>query len=275
MIETANNKISIRRQCELLELHRSGYYHQPATETPLNVSLMKQIDSIYTLRPYYGVPRITYELNRQGYQVNHKRIERLMKKMGIQAIYSKPRTTTRHPDHKVYPYLLRNMAITYPDQVWCSDITYIPLQQGYLFLVAIMDWYSRYVINWELSNSLSVIFCLQALEAALEKARPQIMNTDQGSQFTANTFTEMLEKQDIRISMDGRGRAVDNVFIERLWRSLKYEEVYLKSYEDGKAAWQGINDWIEFYNYQRPHSSLGYYPPFEIYKVKGARKALN
>lgn len=270
MIEATNNKVSIRRQCELLGLHRSGYYYQPATEAPLNLEIMNKIDGIYTSCPFYGIPRITYELHKKGYNVNHKRIERLMGKMGIQAIYPKPCTSTPHPDHKVYPYLLRNLSITSPDQVWCSDITYIPLQRGYLYLVAIMDWFSRYVISWELSNSLSVVFCLQALESALEKAYPQIMNTDQGSQFTATSFINVLEKQDIRISMDGRGRAMDNIFIERLWRSLKYEEVYLKSYEDGKEAWKGINDWMDFYNHQRPHSSLGFNSPYEVYSTKRA-----
>ena len=185
--------------------------------------------------------------------------------MGLQAIYPKPGTSAPHPDHRVYPYLLRNLAITSPDQVWCSDITYIPMHKGFLYLVAIMDWYSRYVISWELSNTLSVDFCLQTLQQALCHSLPDIMNTDQGSQFTALAFVEMLLQRNVRVSMDGRGRAMDNIFIERLWRSLKYEEVYLKEYGDGKQAWEGIGSWIAFYNNERPHSALKNQTPAKCY----------
>lgn len=268
LIEPQHKKLSMRRQCSLLEVHRSGLYYQPVKDSPYNLELMNQIDGLYTKRPYYGIPRITFALQQMGYKVNHKRIKRLMQRMGLQAIYPKPRTSEPHPGHTVYPYLLRNLAITEPDQVWCSDITYIPMHGGYIYLVAIMDWYSRYVLSWELSNSLSVTFCLRALEQAFDQSLPGIMNTDQGSQFTAHEFVNKLLNQHIRVSMDGRGRALDNIFIERLWRSLKYEEVYLKGYEDGLEAWEGIGDWIAFYNKQRPHRSLNNHTPEKFYKGK-------
>ncbi len=268
MITEQHQQLSIRRQCELLDIHRSGLYYQPACESKLNLELMEQIDRIYMKRPFYGSPRMTFTLQQMGYGVNHKRIERLMRMMDIQAIYPKPRTTNPNTAHKVYPYLLRDLIILGPNHVWCSDITYIPVRGGYLYLVAIMDWYSRYVLSWELSNSLAVTFCLMALEASLTNAIPIIMNTDQGCQFTGKEFTGKLLDNNINISMDGRGRALDNVFIERLWRSLKYEEVYLKGYEDGRHAWEGINNWIEFYNHERPHSSLNNRTPHEIYASK-------
>ena len=230
MIEPENQQINLSRQCDLLGLTRSSYYYQPTGENSLNLGLMKLIDQQYTETPFYGIRRMTAWLQKQGYQVNHKRVARLMRKMGLETIYPRPKLSQPDDNHRRYPYLLREMSIDQPNQVWCSDITYIRMQSGFIYLVAIMDWYSRFVLAWQLSNTLDVSFCLEALAKASEFGKPSIFNSDQGSQYTSREFVESLENRGIQISQDGRGRVFDNIFIERLWRSLKYEEVYLKDY---------------------------------------------
>lgn len=260
-----DKQISLRRQCELLGLNRSSYYYQAAEESAFNLQLMRLIDEQYLKTPFYGWPRMTAHLRRQGYLVNHKRIQRLMQKMGIQAIYPKPKTSTGSPAHKVYPYLLRNLVISQPNQVWSSDITYIPMRTGFMYLVAVMDWDSRYVLAWQLSNTLDGRFCLSALHQALQRGKPEIFNTDQGTQFTATEYTSCLREAGIRVSMDGRGRALDNIFIERLWRSVKYEDIYLREYAGGAALSTGLGQYFNFYNDERPHQSLGYRTPAEVH----------
>ncbi len=241
---------------------RSSVYYTPnASESFENLALMRRIDEQYLKTPFYGVPRMTWWLNAHGYGVNHKRVARLMRVMGLQATLPGPHTSRPHPEHRIYPYLLRGMEIGGPCEVWCADITYIPMRRGFMYLVAVMDWFSRYVITWELSNSLEIGFCVAALTRALQKARPHIFNTDQGSQFTSEEFTGILAQADVRISMDGRGRALDNAFIERLWRSVKYEDIYLRDYADGHALHAGLTRYFRFYNYERPHSGLNYYTP--------------
>jgi len=271
MIEPSHPTLSIRRQCELLELNRSVYYYEPAGETPLNLELMRCIDEQYLVAPFYGVPQMTLHLRRKGYSVNPKRIRRLMRLMGLQAVCPRPRTSVPAPAHKHYPYLLQGLDITYPDQVWCSDITYVPMIRGFMYLVAIMDWFSRYVIAWRLSNTLDADFCVEALNQALTLAKPKVFNTDQGSQFTSDGFTNRLESAQVQISMDGRGRFMDNIFIERLWRSVKYEEIYLNNYASVFALETGLDRYFRFYNTDRPHQALdgytGFYPfswPFLI-----------
>jgi putative transposase len=248
-------------------LNRSTYYYTPAEESDLNLSLMRLIDQQYTKTPFYGWPRMTASLRRQGHVVNHKRVQRLMQRMGLQAIYPQRRTSMAAKGHKVYPYLLRDVAITHPNQVWSADITYIPMLHGFMYLVAVIDWYSRYVLAWQLSNTLDGLFCLDALELALAQGRPDIFNTDQGAQFTALAFTSRLETARIRISMDGRGRALDNVFVERLWRSVKYEHVYLYEHETVLALEKGLRGYFGFYNHERPHQSLSYQTPAEVHSA--------
>lgn len=265
MIEPCNRNLSINKQCELLDLARSTYYYQPQPETDFNLRLMDLIDAQYTRTPFYGIPRMTAELRRQGYRINHKRVARLMRKMGLMAIYAQPGTSQPNPEHKVYPYLLRNLDIKRPNQVWCADITYIRMQRGFLYLFAIMDWYSRYVIAWELSNTLDNLFCIEGLKGALATTQPKIFNTDQGSQFTSKEFTGILEGEKIKISMDGRGRVFDNIFVERLWRTVKQEEVYLHQYQDGMEAFLSLEKYFQFYNEERLHSALGYLTPSEVY----------
>ena len=266
LIEPCHPTLSIRRQCELIGLNRATYYWQPAGETPLNLKLMRLIDREYTKAPFYGYRKMTVRLNGQhGYQVNHKRVARLMRKMGLQAIYPRPRTTIPDLQHKKYPYLLRGLAITRPSQVWSTDITYIPMPHGFMYLVAIIDWYSRFVIAWQLSNTLDGSFCLDTLQRALEQGQPEIFNTDQGVQFTALAFTGALAKAGIRISMDGRGRALDNIFVERLWRTVKYENIYIKEYATVPALFNGLENYFQFYNYERPHQSLDYRVPADIH----------
>jgi putative transposase len=226
---------------------------------------MKLIDRQYLVTPFYGARRMAAWLRNQGYRVNRKRIRRLMRIMGLKAIYRRPRTSTPAPGYKVYPYLLSGMEITRPNQVWAADITYIPMTRGFLYLVAIIDWYSRYVLSWRLSNTLDADFCVEALEEAIRKGRPDIFNTDQGSQFTSDAFTGLLRQHGVRISMDGKGRYSDNLFIERLWRTVKYEEVYLKAYQNGRDARVGIGDYFRFYNSERPHQALGYRTPAEVF----------
>ncbi|MCK5914402.1 MAG: IS3 family transposase, partial [Desulfuromusa sp.] len=261
--------LSIVRQCELLAIGRSSYYYQSTGETFLNLQLMRLIDEQFMKTPYYGACQMTRHLRREGYGVNRKRIGRLMRNMSLSAIYQKPNTSKPHPEHKIYPYLLRGMIINQPNQVWCTDITYIPMRRGFLYLVAIMDWASRKVLSWRLSNTMDTDFCIEALEEAIENyGTPEIFNTDQGSQFTSHAFTSVLNDAGIKISMDGKGRWMDNVMIERLWRSLKYECIYLHAFETGSAARQGIGHWIKLYNEQRPHSKLDDKTPDEAYWQK-------
>ena len=267
LIEPEHSQLSIRRQCKLVGLNRATFYYLPAPESAFNLHLMRLIDEQYTRTPFYGWPRMTAHLRRQGFEVNHKRVQRLMGKMGLQAIYPKRRTSIAAQGHKVYPYLLRNLAITRPNQVWSADITYIPMVRGFMYLVAIMDWYSRYVVTWQLSNTLDELFCLDALDRALAQGQPDIFNTDQGAQFTALAFTSRLERAEIRISMDGRGRALDNVFIERLWRSVKYENVYLYEYAVVPELEKGLHEYFTFYNHERLHQSLSYQTPAEVHCV--------
>lgn len=266
MIEPNHMHLSVRQQCELIGLNRATYYYVPATESPLNLELMRLIDEQYMRTPFYGWPRMTAYLQRQGYGVNHKRIQRLMQKMGIQALYPKPALSKPNFEHKVYPYLLRGLEITHPDQVWSTDITYIPMRSGFMYLVAVMDWFSRYVLAWQLSNTLESTFCLEVLQQALQLGRPGIFNTDQGGQFTATAFTSILENAEIQISMDGKGRALDNIFIERLWRSVKYEDIYLKRYDTVPALFLGLEHYFTFYNQERLHQSLGYQTPAALYR---------
>jgi len=258
--------ISICRQCELLDLSGASYYYQSERDDGYNLLLMKLIDKQFTRTPFYGVPKMTAWLNnREGHQVNRKRIRRLMRLMGLEAIYPKRRLSIPNPDHKTYPYLLRDLEIDHADQVWCTDITYIRMQKGFIYLVAIMDWYSRYVLFWEISTTMDKAFCIRALEQALALAKPEIFNTDQGAQFTSHDFTGLLEQAGIRISMDGRGRAYDNIFIERLWRMVKYEEVYLHDYRTVSSARFQLSNYFRFYNTDRIHQALGYKTPYEIY----------
>lgn len=265
MVEPDHSRIPVIRQCEILGLCRSSYYYQPATETPLNLELMRVIDEQYLKLPFYGVPRMTPLLRNMGYLVNHKRVEHLMRIMGLQAIYPKKNLSKPDAGNQKFPYLLRGLPINRPDQVWATDITYIRMQAGFLYLVAVIDWYSRYILSWRLSNSMDTLFCIEALEEALAKRQPEIFNSDQGSQFTSDKFVGVLQDRYIRISMDGRGRALDNIMIERLWRSVKYEEVYLKDYQTTREAFDGIKKYVSFYNNERLHQSLGYRPPASIY----------
>jgi putative transposase len=267
MIEPNHSKLSIVSQCELVRISRSTFYYEGKGESGLNLELMRLIDEQFMETPYYGSRQFARHLRRQGYTVGRKRIRRLMRKMGLQAIYQRPRTSQPHPEHRIYPYLLRGLTIDRPGMVWCSDITYIPLKRGYLYLVAIMDWYSRKVLSWRLSNTLDSAFCAEAMEEAIElNGPPEIMNTDQGSQFTSMEFTETLKQAGIRISMDGKGRWMDNVFIERLWRSLKYESVYLHELTTGTQTRTVIGRWIDHYNDERPHSSLDDLTPSEVFR---------
>ena len=265
LVEASEEGLSIRHQCELLSVPRSMIYYQPAGETSLNLELMRLIDELHLLDVSFGSPRITQLLRRLGYEVNAKRIARLMRKLGIRAHYPAPKTSIQSDDHQVFSYLLKGLDIIRPNQVWATDITYIPVEGGFFYLVAIMDLFSRYILAWELSNSMEIQFCLDALETALNKAQPEIFNSDQGSQFTSSQFTGRLLKRKIRVSHDGKGRFVDNIFVERLWRSLKYEEVYAFCYRDGQEAYRRIANWIYRYNEIRPHQSLNYATPKETY----------
>lgn len=264
-IEPGEPWLSVRRQCELLGLSRGSWHYQPTGESEENLRLMRLRDEQYMQTPFYGVRRMTAWLRRQGELVNEKRVRRLLRTMGLMALYPGPTTSQSAPEHRKYPYLLREVPITRPDFVWSTDITYIRLAHGFGYLVAIMDWFSRYVLAWRLSNSLETHFCLEALEEALEQRKPAIFNTDQGAQFTSADFTSRLERQGVRISMDGRGRALDKVFVERLWRSVKWEEVYTHDYQTMQEAWRGLYRYFAFYNHKRPHQALGYLTPAEVY----------
>lgn len=265
MIELGHPQSSIARQCDLIGLPRSTYYYQAQGESAENLTLMRLLDKQYTDTPYDGVRRMTAWLRSQGYHVNHKRVARLMQTLGIEAIYPKPPLSQTQPMHRVYPYLLRGVPIIRVNQVWSTDITYIRLHGGFLYLVAVMDWFSRYVLSWAVSITMDVGFCLEALEQALEVARPEIFNSDQGAQFTRLDFTGRLAAAGIQISMDGRGRALDNVFVERLWRTVKYEEVYVKDYETPREAMQGLAQFFVRYNEWRQHQALGYQTPAAVY----------
>ncbi|MCZ7567377.1 MAG: IS3 family transposase [Ardenticatenaceae bacterium] len=265
LIEPRHPNISIRRQCELLGLNRSTYSSEPAGESAFNLRLMRLIDEQYLKTPFYGWPKMTASLRRQGYPVNHKRVQRLMRLMGLQAIYPKPKTTVPGQGHTVSPYRLRGLEIVRPNQVWSSDITYVPMQHGFMYLVVILDWFSRSVLTWHLSNTLDGRFCLEALQQALPVGHPEIFNTDQGGQFTALEFTDYLAPTGIRISRDGRGRALDNIFVERLWRSVKYEDLYLKDYASVPDLAAGLDHYFRFYNHERPPQSLDYRTPAEVH----------
>ena len=265
-------KISVRRQCELLGVNRAGLYYEPGGERAENLGLMRLLDEQYTRTPFYGSRKMTEWLRAKGLVVNRKRISRLMSVMGIEAVYPRPKLSQPGEGHKIYPYLLGGVEIKRVDQVWSTDITYIRLAQGFVYLAAVMDWYSRYVLSWSLSLTMEIDFCLEALRGALRRGRPEIFNSDQGSQFTSEKFTGELQAKQIAISMDGRGRCLDNIFIERLWRSLKYEEVYLKDYASVTEARRGIERYLRFYNQERLHQSLNYRTPAALYRSReGAR----
>ena len=267
MVVREHPALSLSRQCRLLSIGRSSLYYEPKGESAETLALMRRIDELFLKYPFYGARRMALHLRREGVRIGRRRAARLMRLMGLEAVYRAPRTSAPHPEHRVWPYLLRGLAIERPDHVWCADITYIPVQRGFLYLMAIMDWASRHVLAWRLSNMLDAGFCTDALEEALAcYGAPAIFNTDQGSQFTSMAFTGRLQAAGIRISMDGRGRCMDNIFIERLWRSLKYEAIYLHEITDGLTARRLIRDWIAFYNTERPHAALGGRTPAEAYR---------
>jgi putative transposase len=267
LIDRDDRELSVRRQCELLGLSRSTAYYRETAESEENLAIMRLLDAEFMTTPYYGRRRWTWWLREcHGYVINAKRVSRLLRLMGIEAVFPGRRTTKPEPGHKTYPYLLRDVEIARPNQVWSTDITYVPLRRGYMYLVAVMDWYSRYVLSWRLSNTLGVAFCVEALEEALSMwGVPEIFNSDQGSQFTSPQFTGRLEERGVRVSMDGRGRALDNVFIERLWRSLKYEDIYLKDYAGAAELYPGLESWFDHYGHRRPHQGLDYRTPWSVY----------
>jgi putative transposase len=266
LLEPKNKDISIKRQCSLLGISRTQHYYKKKSEKDENMAIMEEIDKQYLRTPFYGARHFKVHIERKlGIVVNIKRISRLMRKMGIEAIYRKPNLSKRNKAHKIYPYLLRNVQILNNDHVWSTDITYIPMKGGHIYLTAIIDWYSRYVISWGISNSLEKSNSIETLQDALKTGKPEIFNSDQGSQFTSPDYTSILEKKDIKISMDGRGRALDNIFIERLWKSVKYELIYLSDFKDGKELYEGLKEYFDFYNNERPHQSLDYKTPSEVY----------
>ena len=265
LIDPAHKGLSVRRQCELLGLHRSNIYYKPVMVSEETLRTMNRIDEVFTESPFYGSRRIREALRREGWVIGRERVQSLMRKMGLSAIYPKPKLSKKDAAHSKYPYLLRNVRIIRPGQVWSTDITYIRMQQGFLYLVAVLDWFSRYVLSWRLSNSLDTSFCIEALEEALEKGCPDIFNTDQGSQFTSDDFTKVLRRKGVAISMDGKGRAFDNIFTERLWRTVKYEEVYIKGYQIPRDAQVGLDEYFPFYNGRRYHQALAYKTPHEVH----------
>jgi putative transposase len=268
-------EVSVRHQCELLAVCRSTHYYEACPETPENLVLMRRLDELHLEEPVYGSRKLTAILRREGAEINRKRVVRLLRLMGIEAIYAKPHTSQPGPGHQIYSYLLRDLEVTGPDQVWCMDITYVPMATGFLYLVAVMDWWSRYVLAWRLSNTLEAAFCVDAWEAALRVGRraPLISNTDQGSQFTSPMFIDAVQSAGVDVSMDGRGRWLDNRFIERLWRSLKYEDIYLQDYGGGLDAGRGLGRWFDHYNQERPHQALGYATPEEVYRAPDSHGA--
>ena len=272
MIDRGHKQLSLVRQCTLLNISRASVYYRPVSTRAEDLELMARMDRQYLKTPFYGSRRMKAWLLAEGYLVSRSKVRRLMRLMGLEAIYRRPNTSKPAPGHRVYPYLLKGVDVNRVDQVWAADITYIPMAQGFLYLVAIMDWHSRHVLAWKLSNTMDTDFCVTALEAALGKGRPEVFNTDQGAQFTSDAFTQTLQERGIRVSMDGKGRYLDNIFVERLWRSIKYEEVYLKAYETVAEARVGINAYLEFYNRRRPHQSLGYRTPAQVYQKGQAEK---
>jgi len=266
MVDRDHDQLSLVRQCALLDVSRASVYYRPASPRAEDLELMALMDRQYLKTPFYGSRRMRVWLRRQGYLVSRKKVRRLMRLMGLEAIYRRPNTSQPAPGHRVYPYLLKGVEVNRVNQVWATDITYIPMARGFLYLVAIMDWHSRYVLAWRLSNTMDVEFCVEALEEALSKGKPEIFNTDQGSQFTSDAFTGALLEQGIQISMDGKGRYQDNIFVERLWRSIKYEEVYLKAYQNGSEARRGMGAYLDFYNQERPHQALAYQTPGEVFE---------
>lgn len=266
LIEPEHSILSIRRQCELLGLSRASYYYEPSQESEENLMLMRLLDEQYTKSPFYGSRKMTVWLQKQGFCVNRKRVQRLMSLMGIQAIYQKPKWRKGGEENRIYPYLLRELEVQRANQVWASDITYVPMKRGFMYLVAIIDWYSRFVLSWEVSNTMDVSFCLDALESSFSRGVPDIFNSDQGSQYTSKAFTQRLKEKGAQISMDGRGRCFDNIFIERLWRSVKYEDLYIKDYQDVPSLLRGLEEYFRFYNEERFHQALGYRTPREVYQ---------
>jgi len=272
LVDRADDELSIVAQCRLLKVARSSLYWRPVAVSEDDLRLMRRIDELYLATPFYGARRMVAVLRRQGWVVNRKRVRRLMRVMGLEAIYQKPNTSRGHPGHVVYPYLLRGLVIDRPNQVWCADITYIPMAKGFVYLVAVMDWFSRRVLAWRLSTGMETGFCVEALQEALDRyGSPDIFNTDQGAQFTSAEFSSVLTISGVRISMDGKGRYLDNIFIERLWRSLKYEDVYIKAYASVPEARRGIGGWLTFYNDERLHQALGYLTPREMSEAPGTR----
>lgn len=265
MLEPGHERISLRRQCDLLGLNRSTAYYRRRAEASVNLALKEALDAQYTRTPFYGAARMTAQLRRGGWHVNVKRVRRLLREMGLSAVYPKPRLSLSNQAHPKYPYLLRDVRVDRPDQVWASDITYVRLRGGFTYLTAVMDWHSRYVLSWELSNTLDAAFCVEALERALTISQPEVFNSDQGTQYTSEAFTGRLQRAGVKISMDGRGRVYDNIFVERLWRTVKYEEVYLHHYEDMDEAWAGLARYFAFYNRERPHQALDWRTPQEAY----------
>lgn len=271
ILEKEKSSMSLTRRCGLLGVSRSGWYYQPRPETEENLLLMKMLDRQYTAHPFYGVRRMTAWLEREGHMVNPKRVRRLLRLMGLEAIYPQPRLSLSDRGDGVYPYLLKGVEINRPNQVWCTDITYIPMRKGWVYLTVVMDWFSRYVLSWDVSVSMESEFCVGVLERALQVGTPEIFNSDQGSQYTSEAFTSVLKKAGVKISMDGRGRAYDNIFVERLWRSVKYEEVYLKDYQEPVDAREGLGCYLRFYNEERVHQSFAYNTPAEIYGLSPLR----
>ena len=265
MIESRHQGLSIRRQCELLDLPRSTFYYLPAVESADNLQFMRLLDEQYLATPFWGSRNMTTWLRQEGFRINRKRVQRLMRLMGLEGLAPRPTTTKPAPGHKVFPYLLRGVEITHADHVWSTDITYIPMRNGFLYLAAILDWHSRYVLSWKLSNRLDSEFCVEALEEALAQSQPEIFNSDQGVQFTSEAFTSRLLNRAVAISMDGRGRALDNVFIERLWRTVKYENIYLKDYVTVDEVYEGLSDYFWFYNRERFHQALDNQTPYQVY----------
>ena len=271
MVDKQHSSLSVVQQCRLLGLHRSGLYYQPCSESEENLTILRQLDEQYFKTPFYGVRRLTAWLEVQGYAINRKRVKRLMKLMGWQTIYRRPNTSKPCKEHRIYPYLLKDLSINRYNQVWAMDITYVPMRKGFMYLCAIIDVHTRYVVNWSLSNTMTAEWCTTVVSEAIEQhGKPEIMNTDQGSQFTSDVFTELLKEKEIQISMDGKGRAIDNIFIERLWRTVKYEHIYLKVAEDGVNLYEGLNEYFCFYNSERLHQSLAYKTPEVLYNKRAA-----
>jgi putative transposase len=268
MLQPGHEELSVRQQCALLHLSRSNLYYKPVEVAAEELALMRHIDKLYLEHPYYGSRRMTVVLQQEGLLINRKRVQRLMRLMGLEGMAPGPRTSRPHIEHPRFSYLLRNLAIVRPDQVWASDITYVLLERGWAYLVVVMDWFSRAVLAWRLSNTLSVEFCLEALQEDLGQwGPPELFNTDQGAQFTAIEWVAVLLAHEVRVRMDGKGRWMDNVFVERLWRSLKYEAVYPRAYANVHEAWAGVSRWLHFYNHQRPHQALGYQTPMHVYRT--------